>query len=182
MVVSLSLSSEKRSKVLLNLGNGHRRKKLGKKEKEKQEEAKRSRNNPELHPAGGVKTPVVGEEVLGHGSDDDHETLGPHADIDQNGDGEKPPQVRPDSLEKKEKRSHCIADDHDPEHEPVMADGPEEESLLFEDVAAVPGHEVFDDVGIADDNSGEDGSLGNGLKISQGDDLFEMKEAPQRNQ
>jgi hypothetical protein len=52
-------------------------------------------------------------------------------------------------------------------------------NLFFKDVAAVPGHEILDQIGIADDEPGEDGGLGDGFEVPDGDDLFKMEDAAQ---
>ena len=171
-----------RGKILLDLGDGDRREEFCKEEKKEQEQAERSHGNAKFHPAGGVKTPLVWDEVLGHGPDDDHKTFGPHADINENRDGEEKPRVGSNFLEEEEERGHRVADHHEPKHERIMADGPEDESLSFKDIPAVPGHEIFDDVGIADDESGKDGGFSDGLKVFEGDDLFEAKNTPQGDQ
>ncbi len=181
-MVSLSFAPVERGEVLLELRHGYGRKKFDEEEEEKQEQAERSHGDTKLHPAGMVKTPIVWNEVLGHGTDDDHKALGIHADINEDRDGEEGPKASSNLLEEKEKRGYCIAEYHDPEHKRPMADGPEEESLSFKDIPAVPGHEIFDDVGITDDKPGEDGGLGDGLKVFEGDDLFEAKNTPQGDQ
>src|SRR5512137_1541025 len=78
MMVSLSFSPELRGDFLLDLRDGDRRKEFGKKEKKEQEEAEGADGDAQLHPAGLVEPPVVRDKILGHGTDDDHESLGIH--------------------------------------------------------------------------------------------------------
>ena len=78
-----------RGQVLLDFSDGDGGEEFGKEEKEEHEQAKRCYGEAEFHPSKVIKTPLVGNEILGHGPDDDHEAFGPHADIDEDGDDEK---------------------------------------------------------------------------------------------
>ena len=114
MVVSLSFSPEERGEVLLDLGDGNGGEEFNEEKKEKQKHAEGSHGNAKLHPAEAVKTPVIGEEVLGHGADDDYKAFGIHADIDEDRDDEERPEMGSNLLEEKKKRGHGIAKYHDP--------------------------------------------------------------------
>ena len=56
-----------------------------------------------------------------------------------------------------------------------MAEGPEKERLFFKDIPAVPSDEIFDEVGVADDESGKNGGFGDRFKIPEGDDILEAE-------
>ena len=62
----------------------------------------------------------MGDETVSHAADDDDETLVPHADVYQNGNGQEPWNTGSNLLEKEKERNQTVSHHHDPEFQAVI--------------------------------------------------------------
>ena len=80
--------------------------------------------------------------------DHDHEALDPHAGVDEERDDEQEHRVAPDARRPERLRHEHIAKHQGPEHPAVRAEGAVDHHIDFKNVAAVPGHQRFDEIAV----------------------------------
>ena len=85
-------------------------------------------------------------------------------------------------LKNRNYRDDRVADDHQPEAPGIITGHPPHVLGFFGFAAAVPGHEMFDHVRIADDESGKDYGFGYLFEHSDRDQVFEPEYLSHRDQ
>ncbi len=112
---------------------------------------------------------------------DDHKSLQPHADTDDERNHPQHEQVRAHLLEPEKLRRDDVAENQRPVIKRVWTVHavPDHEALVT--VAAVPPKERFHDVAVADDQSGRQHHLRHVVHVAHGDEAFEAVEPSQRN-
>ncbi len=88
----------------------------------------------------------------------------------------------PSDFEEEAEGQYGVKQNHDPELRCIVSDGAPEIGVPLHAAPAVPGHEILDRVCIANDEACENHGLGKVLKGPGGDEVFEAKEPPERNQ
>ena len=179
-----------------DFGDGNQRHVTQEQKEEGEKQSKCSQVLEDIDPARAVITPIGGEEFALQGRNDDHEALKPHANVDEDGQGENNQHAGADLLEPEELGHDDVAGDHCPEGPPIRGRGGmheraenervrravvEEQKALIR-IAAIPGNEELHGVGVAHNRAGGQGHLAHQLDVPHGDDVFELEQPPQRHQ
>ena len=98
-----------------HLGNRNHRQQLGKQQEAEEEQADRSRQRGVVPKRRVIHAPACWHEIAVQADDDDHESLGPHPDLDNERDQKHEPDILPNFAEPEELRGEDVAEHQQPE-------------------------------------------------------------------
>src|ERR1043166_1547305 len=102
-----------------DFSNCDHRQKAHEDQEQRHEQSECSRESPDIDPGRFKISPIRRDVIAVQRSDDDHETLKPHADVHKDRDDEDNHHARPNFLEPKQLRADDVATDHRPISPPI---------------------------------------------------------------
>src|SRR5262249_44918431 len=119
---------------------------------QRSENSKRANERPDIDPGWNKQSPRGRKKIAMQTADDDNEALEPHSGVDAHANKIDDQNVATAPAEPEELRRKNIAEQHaDPPVPPIRTEHAIIKRELLVSVAAVPGHEKFHGVGVADE-------------------------------
>ena len=105
--------------------------------------------------------------------DDDHESLKPHPDVDQNRDRKQRPRVDSQLSSPQQLGNQHIAANHDPVRPGIGSQSSIHEDELLVHIAAIPSSEEFDAVGVAHHQAGGQHHATHHVQVARRDQILQ---------
>src|SRR5438876_4097348 len=106
--------------------------------------------------------------------DDDHETLDPHADVNEECDDKEGERITADSPRPKRLRDEDVAQHEHPKDPAIGSEDSVRHHVLFKNIAAVPRHECLDEIPVTDHQPGGEHDVRHVVQVTLGDEILEM--------
>ena len=153
----------------------HHRQKTHEQAEHREEEPEAPEQARHVPDRGREVAPGRREEITVQRRDDDHEPLEPHADVDDDRQGEQDRDARARLLEPEDLRADHVAADHGPVGPGVRSARAVHEREALVRVSAVPRGEELRGIGEADHRPGHEHDLRHVVEVLEGDDVLEAK-------
>lgn len=165
----------------LDLADGDGGQKADKQQEQEHELTEASDEGHHVDPSRSEITPTCGQVIAMEGSDNDHEPLEPHANIDDNRNGPNKPHRLAAPFKPEKMGADDVAGDHAPIGPPVWSEGPVLKGVKFVGAPTIPGDEELHSVGISDHRTGRQDNLAHEADVTLRYNVFQLEECAHRN-